>query len=95
MIIEELVGKGVLKGVHVKKLCDDVMDAGNKRFVSGFNIPESGGGPQRMRLGYCQDNSICVVDAMRDKCEDDWYIVPGFTFHTEVKDNVQDIIKHS
>lgn len=88
MTIEELVKKGVLKAIHVKKLYDDVMDAGNKRFISEFNIPKSGGGPQRMRFGYCQDNSICVVDAMRDKGEYDWHIVPGFAFNTEVKDPI-------
>lgn len=83
MTIKELVEKRLLKKVDVRKPPDNVMDAGNKRFVAVFNIPKSGGGPQRMRCGKCQSNSICVVAAMRNKGEKGWEIVTGFAFNNE------------
>jgi len=83
MDIKELVINGLLKEVDVQKPPDDVINAGNTRFVVELT-PENG--PQRMRAGYCQSNSICVVAEMRDKGEDDWGIVPGFAYNTEKED---------
>jgi hypothetical protein len=88
MTIKELVKKGLLKEVDVQKPPDDVIDAGNERFVAELNIPESGGGPRRMRVGVCQSNSICIVEEMRARGEDDWYIVPGFAFNPEKQDPI-------
>lgn len=36
----------------------------------------------------CICNSLCVVDAMCEKGEDDWHIVPGFAFNPEEREPI-------
>ena len=85
MTIEELVEEKSLEKVKVQRPLTDVIEAGNKKFIEVFKnfiLPIF---PQRMRGANCQSNSICVVEAMREKGEDDWHVVPGFAFKTETE----------
>lgn len=79
--IDELVKKELLNKVKVQRPADVVIEAGNQKSMAVFNDIMRG-------LRRCASNSICVVEAMREKGEDDWFIVGGFAFEPEIKNHV-------
>ncbi|MCD4784885.1 MAG: hypothetical protein K8T10_13805 [Candidatus Eremiobacteraeota bacterium] len=77
--IDELVEKGFLRQVKVLKAPEFVMDYGKKQYPTLFK--KQCFSQEGLPAFHCQDNSICVVKAMREKGEDDWHIVPGFAWN--------------
>jgi len=86
MTIDELSKKGLLKKVDVKRPSEDVIEVGNLKSKVKFQNPMCG--------FTCAGNSQCVVEAMIEKGEKDWYIVPGFAFDFEKKKEENSLHNH-
>lgn len=81
MTIKELEEKGSIIRVNVHRLPDPVKEYGDKRYDTIINKPLCN--LKGMIGNDCSRNSICVVEAMHENGEDDWYVVPGFAFTPE------------
>lgn len=67
-----------LKKVKVRKPPNEIIEAGNKKIDDIFNPVFPG-----MKARHCQTNSICIVEAMAEKGQKDWHIVPGFAYRPQ------------
>lgn len=83
MTLDELLKNGLLEKVEVYPAPENIMDNGNRRYLNVFGKEMAPLSPRRMSGCDCAGNSICVVEAMNEKGEDDWYIVPGFAYNPE------------
>jgi len=64
-----------LRKVQVSKPPDKIIEAGNNKLNCIFNPLFPG-----MKSRHCQTNSICVVEAMIEKGQKDWHVVPGYAY---------------
>ena len=70
MDIDELIKQEFLKKVEVHRPSDSVVEAGNQKSSILFQNPMSG--------LCCAGNSQSIVEAMKEKNENNWHIVQGF-----------------
>ncbi len=75
MSINSLLKLKLLKKVEVDKPSTKIIEAGNAIIIKHFDPIFS-----PMKAKHCQTNSICIVEAMIKRGENNWHIVPGLGF---------------